>query len=181
MWQTSNSRLATALLVLGYQRERISLDCSTRISNVIFTENDDLDDYERAWLHWDMWSKSNPDNPFVSLRKAADARDWIVNRVIHGTHNKDSELPERTFWTDNFKVACALIACNWYLHKLDRVARRFHFPPNASDDARLFFTAMNGTPMRFIRAYLEQFEQLNIEIKKLGIDSPRSVLQSQHQ
>lgn len=161
--QTKNTRLAAALIALGCPLQRIIPEGSVKIME--FTEQGR--EYERAWCNREAWALQNPSHPFTYMRAVADARDWILDKVVHGNHNVSLAIPEDAFTTNELRLACCLVAYEFYLYKLDKAARIFYFAPGAFPLKQEYDTPLPGGKMEVMKKYLTEFEKLNRQIQAL--------------
>ncbi len=134
MHSTANTRLAAAFLAMGFPANPETKFTTGAIITIEFEDDSSpmtMDYYEGAWRNFDNWSLNHPADPFTYMYRVSAARDWIISRVIHGTHNINLALPVETYKTQNLNFSCCLVAQNHYLLKLDRNERAFHFAPDA--------------------------------------------------
>lgn len=159
LYDTSNTRLAAALKTLGFTL--VSYDDAREQTKFAF-ENDALhgktaSQYNSLWRDSE-WHKFNPSHPFHHIVKAAEARDWIINRVIHDNYQSEGGEDEKTYFVYDINVATCIIADGYYL--LRHVDRRFYFVAKAGAIHREYAAPIHGSPLWWQCNYLKQLRLL---------------------
>ena len=72
-------------------------------------------------------AQCNTNHPFCHIVKAAEARDWIINRVIHDTYQETGGEDESNYYVYDINIAACIIAEGYYLLRFTE--RRFYFVP----------------------------------------------------
>ncbi len=121
----TNTQLAAALVVLGHN-VLPSTDFQSKEVTFEFDDDIEIEKYSQAWRM--LFSGMKPDDsPLAKMFLVAKARQWVLDRVIHGNHNEGMELPSATMKTSDLEFVICLIASGHYLLKLDKQDRAFHF------------------------------------------------------
>ena len=121
---------------------------------------------ESGWRNFEEWQERHPTHPLTYMRKVSDARDWIVHQVVNGNHNATLVLPAQTYGTNNLNEAACLVANDFYLMRLEKPTRLFHFALDADGEARKYRKAEAGTPYYWQSKYLCAFYWLMHCIRK---------------
>ncbi len=174
MWSTTNTRLAAALLVLKHQLQECAEFSHKDGTTTIHFDGESIvmSVYDRAWRE-----RKHPVDGFNSMRKVAEAYDWLVNRVIYGQYEGVTDLPLRSFKTSSPQLASCLVALDYFLLKFDRDGYRFYFVEGAVGASNEFAGEVD-CPAKWMRKYLERFEMLKKQIKQSRLDSVRSMRES---
>jgi hypothetical protein len=157
----SNTQLAAALVVLGYE---ILPSTSYSHKEVVFDFKDDpqIEEYKNRWRSMGNGSLTSP---LSMMYAASKARQWVLDQVIHGDHNAGLELPAVTMETTNLDFAVCLVAGGNYLLKLDKDRRVFHFDSRLESQRELFNNPTAQSNYHYLRAYLRS---LSVLVKQIN-------------
>lgn len=158
-----STQLAAALVALGYE---VLPETDYTQQDVIFIFDDVpiLPIYEQDWLGYLKNEKRLGVDPLSMMFQTYKARQWILDRVIHGNHNQDMTLPPETMPTSDLRFAVCLVSLQCYLIKLDKEGRTFHFTPSALEWKREYDRPRDGSHMCWARRYLKCFDDLAFKI-----------------
>jgi hypothetical protein len=160
MYDTSNTRLAAALKTLGFKL--VYWDQDTDKQTVFHYEDDVLfgktaGQYNHIWREKE-WHDFNTHHPFRHIVKAAEARDWIINRVIHDEYQDTGGESEDSYYVYDINIATCIIADGYYLLRFTE--RRFYFVSGAEAIHKMYATPEHGTPLWWQCGYLKHLRML---------------------
>jgi hypothetical protein len=156
---TNKTRFAAALLVLDFGLVE-KLIPPGPIVYFEFEPALNAGELYRGWQDFDQWQRNNPEHPMTYMHKAAEARKWIVKCVVNGHHNEQLALPVQTYKTHNLNLATCLVANDFYLLKLEKTERRFHFPMEAEAEINKYRNPQPDSPYFWQSQYLHTYEWL---------------------
>lgn len=167
-FDTQNTRLAACLRALGHKQLEIEPQSIGNgwVAIVKFIDLGELATLNALWNGFKNGSEGDH-VLFEQMKKTAKARDWIVTRVVHGSHNESLEMPSQSFWTEDLKFAICLVSLDYYLFKLDKETRRFHFTSLAAKELCHFKEPIADSEMEASKKYLAEYDLLSREIKKV--------------
>jgi hypothetical protein len=123
--------------------------------NVCYGKN--AAEYNHLWRD-KAWHEYNTTHPFHYMVKVAEARDWIINRVIHDSYQNDGcEKPDNYFVYD-ISIAACIIADGYYLLRFND--RRFYFVNEAGAVHRRFAAPEPQSSIWWQCHYLKQLKVL---------------------
>lgn len=159
MYDTTNTRLAAALKTLGFNLA----SCNGNYDGQTVFRFDDAvlfgktpGQYNFLWREKE-WHDFNPNHPFHYIVKAAEARDWIINRVIHGEYQETGGEGDNYFVLD-INIAACIIADGFYLLRF--VDRRFYFVSEARETHRACIEPARDSSLWWQCNYLKQLKRL---------------------
>jgi hypothetical protein len=158
IYDTSNTRLAAALKALGFTLVTYDAGDQTNFKfedSVLYGKR--AGDYNMLWREKE-WHEFNPNHPFCHIVKAAEARDWIINRVIHDNYQDVGGENQETYFVYDINIATCIIADGYYLLRHDN--RRFYFIGTAEKIHRAFAAPVQNTPLWWQCNYLKQLRLL---------------------
>ena len=162
-YQTKNTLIAAALVTLGRQRQGESRDNGS----VIWTFNDgvvppgieaDFAFRDRTYCY----------KPLCHIIKVANARQWIIDNVIHPERGQYETEPveQDCFATQSLAMATCLVAEDHYLRAFS--GREFYFAPGAKVMVERFRSQPTGdSPLDWQRRYLAELGILLRRVKAL--------------
>jgi hypothetical protein len=169
-FQTSNTRLAAALKALGF--EFIKCDGSDEQTAFRFSDNicygKNAVQYCQLWRE-KQWHEYNQTHPFHYIVQIADARDWLINRVIHGEYQDvGGESPDNYYVLD-INIAACIVAGGYYLLRFN--SRRFYFVKDAQNVHKLYVAPELGSAVWWQCSYVKQLKELmGLVPRKLKLD-----------
>src|SRR5215467_14069545 len=160
MFETKNTKLAAALLTIGFE-----LDGGTAFNGeqVVLRIRDgqafgyEPNELQGLW-HDHNWQTHNQHHPFHSIVRVAEARDWLLNRVIYHYNGKHEEPTGPTFATDHLGLAACIVADDFHLLFFD--GRNFYFSPDARKLERRYWESDDGDIIHWQVDYLKQLKRL---------------------
>ena len=160
MYDTTNTRLAAALNALGFTL--VSWDDAGEAQtmfhfddNVLFGKNAAQYNYLWREKEWHQW---NPNHPFCYIVKAAEARDWIINRVIHGQYQETGGEDQSNYFVYDLNIATCIIAGGYYLLRF--TDRRFYFVGDAQSLHKAYAKPEHDTELWWQHLYLRKLKLL---------------------
>ena len=154
MFETTNTKLAAALLTVGFQ-----LDCNTNFAGnqvVLCIRGGrefgyEPEEFQALWQDR-AWQEHNDHHPFHHIVQVAEARDWLLNRVIFHYDNGHEPPVGDTFATDQLGLAACIVAEGYYLSFFD--GRTFYFAPDAEMIRDRYIRADSDDTMKWQVSYL---------------------------
>ena len=160
MYNTSNTRLAAALKAMGFVLVSWEKEDDRQMA-FNFTDSVQYDhnpaQYNVLWRDKE-WHGYHVNHPFCHIVKAAEARDWIINRVIHDTYQEEGGEGEGNYYVYDINIAACIIAEGYYLLRFTE--RRFYFVSKAQAVHRAYATPEHGSPLWWQCNYLRQLKAL---------------------
>jgi hypothetical protein len=160
MYNTTNTRLAAALRTLGFTYQQPSTYVEDRMVYHLDegpNRGKAANEYERLWRD-SNWHKYNSSHPFSQIVRVAEARDWIVGRVIHDVYQATGGESGDCYATRDFNLAACIVAEGFYLLRF--VDRRFYFIEDARGIAQLFGHTNKETALYWQCRYLHELSNL---------------------
>lgn len=160
MYNTSNTRLAAALKALGFRLVCWDKEADRQMA---FSFEDGVyhgknaGEYNQLWRDKE-WHEYNRNHPFRHIVRAAEARDWIINRVIHDTYQETGGEDDANYYVYDINIAACIIAEGYYLLRFTE--RRFYFVSQAQTIHRAYATPEHGSPLWWQCNYLKQLKLL---------------------
>lgn len=161
VFETSNTRLGAALKALGFTF--LKWDDASKEKQTMFRFEDGVcfgktpNQYNHLWREKE-WHDFNPSHPFHHIVRAAEARDWIINRVIHDTYQDTGGEDKGNYFVYDINIASCIIADGFYLLRF--VERRFYFVSTAQAIHKAYAAPIEGTPLWWHCNYLKQLRLL---------------------
>ena len=148
-YETKNTAVAAALVTLGRNVTAMSYDNGSVVWVLDKGDAGGEIDVARAFQ-----VRNYANEPLASMVRAANAREWLLDNVVHGQYEMEAE-PD-SYVTQSFTVAICLVSENHYLRAFR--GREFYFAPGAKALADRF----NGMPygddkLDWQRRFLGQF------------------------
>lgn len=173
----SNTQLAAALVVLEY---KILPSTNYDHKEVVFDFEDraEIESCKEQWRTMSSGAVMVVCSPLVMMYKASKARQWILDQVIHGDHNQGLTLPPTTMTTTDLDFAICLVAQGYYLLKLDKDQRVFHFDSGIEVERKRFHNPARRSNYDYQRRYLKTLSQLVRQINnrnKSGQPKPDTI------
>jgi hypothetical protein len=155
-YQTTNTIVAAALVTLGRKVIKLgrydggvqwSMDCG------------DVDGKDVGLV---FYKKGYVGEPVASMVKVANAREWLLDNVVHGFYEVAAE-PD-SFITENLDTASCLVADGYFVRAYR--ARKFYFAPEAQAFVAAFKQLPCGdTALDWQRRFLVQITALTRKAK----------------
>ena len=159
MYDTTNTRLAAALKTLGFTLVSWDVGDGQTIfhfeDNVKFGKN--ADGYNKIWRDG-QWHEYNQSHPFAHIVKVAEARDWIINKVIHGEYQEVGGEDKPSYFVYDISIAACIIAHGYYLLRF--TTRRFYFIEEVQQIHKKFLAPERDSALWWQRSYLQRLRTL---------------------
>jgi hypothetical protein len=162
-YQTKNTLVAAALVTIGKHEEGYNRDNGS----VVWTFSDGIVppaiNIDIAWR-----DRTYSLKPLYHIIKVANARQWIIDNVIHPERGQyDTEPMEQDcFITQSLAMACCLIAQDHYLRAFN--GREFFFAPGAKSLLDKFRSQpISDDPLDWQRRYLSELSSLLRKVKTI--------------
>jgi hypothetical protein len=157
--KVTNTQLAAALVALGHE---ILPSTNFAAEDVIFDFEDDpgVIRAEETWKSYMAGAARGANDPLATMFEVSRARQWILDQVIHGSHNQGSEIPQEHIATTDFHMTVCLVSMDCYLIKLDKGSRTFYFTPGAAVWKKRYNNPEEGSRFYWARLYLRTLDQL---------------------
>lgn len=160
-YQTKNTLIAAALVTIGRQLEGNCRDNGS----IIWTFDDGVvpPGIEAAAAFRD---RTYCHKPFCHIIKVANARQWIIDNVIHPERGQYETAPveQDCFVTQSLAMASCLVAEDFYLRAFS--GREFYFAPGAKvmlDKFRV--QPISDSSLDWQRRYLAELGSLLRQVK----------------
>lgn len=180
---TQNTKLATALLVMGFQLAKQPFTTVPRIklgriegadTTIWFIPvakwNESVlifEDVEREWRFRAMADVGNSPLPEVAwMRAALTSREDTMRNVVNGRGVPHAVISNLWFQTDEFKLASCLIGSGYPLQAYKD--RRFYFNPDAARAAGVYKRDGGREAMQWMKLAVHQIEILVAAIRGPG-------------
>jgi hypothetical protein len=131
-YETKNTAVAAALVTLG----RHVTGMSQHNGSVLWELDSGEIDGEPDGVARAFQTRNYSREPLASIVRAANAREWLLDNVVHGQYEMEAE-PD-SFITQSISLAIILVAENHYLRAFR--GRDFYFAPGA----KLLAGKLNG-------------------------------------
>jgi hypothetical protein len=168
MFETKNTKLTAALLTLGFELDNRTVFNGEEVVLRVkpgMVMGYEPPDFDRLWRDQN-WQRRNPQHPFIHIVKIAEAREWLLNRVVY-RYNSDSGPPTcETFRTDKLALAACIVADGFYLLFFE--SETFYFPKDAETIAKRF-----SHPDDVIEVQLHYLAELKSLLQKIRNRSPQ--------
>jgi hypothetical protein len=160
MYNTSNTRLAAALKAMGFTLVSWEKEAGRQMAFSFadgVQHGKNANEYNQLWRDKE-WHGYNNNHPFCQIVKAAEARDWIINRVIHDTYQETGGEADGNYYVYDINIAACIIAEGYYLLRFTE--RRFYFVSQAQTIHRAYMTPEHGSSLWWQCNYLKQLKLL---------------------
>lgn len=180
---TQNTKLAAALLVMGFQLAKQPFTTLPRMKGGAVQGTDTTiwfipvikygeailskDDVEREWRYREDSDVANSGIPqVVWMRAALQARENTVRNIVNGPAMPPVPIGAEWFVTDNFKLAVCLIGAGYKLNIYKD--RKYYFNPDARRAAGVWMREEGRETMQWMKKAVFQIEELVAAIRGPG-------------